>query len=469
MVRAIKLVVSDLHVGGGDPLLDGFGPRQQAALEGLLTAASGNSGSPLGDGDDVELIINGDGFDFMMVAPYGAGGVMDASLALEKLRNITAAHRPFFHTLQAFIRQPGRHITFMTGNHDVELCFAEVRAGIVEALGLSQEDERVSFCPSHSYRPLPDVHIEHGNAYDFWNHDRSGFWDASGHVSTAHPQTITLPMDTLYAQYAGHPVLARYMYLILFEPPLTIPRQLALICLLDPVTVVEFIQRLQEMLEMLGTGERTQVANKLLDRAPNPEEKPVSLFRQGIQLLIAFQREAAARSPRWKEPVGNGVAFRARMQTLIGLVPLYLAVSRGSHAKDLTKAIRTICAPSATPRDSVAAGIHPILERDHSLQYALAGHTHKVRFDAFKSRAAPQQVYLNTGSWLSRLALPRPEEVTAEAVAWLRQPTREHVPMRDVPPRCAFAFIQATNGGSANASLCLWEGGSSGQYRVLAF
>jgi hypothetical protein len=239
MVRTIKLVVSDLHVGGGDPLLDGFGQRQQAALEGLLAAASGNSGSPLGDGDDVELIINGDGFDFQMVAPYGAGGVMDASLAVEKLRNITAAHRPFFHTLHAFIRQPGRHITFMTGNHDVELCFAEVRAGIMEALGLSQEDERVSFCPTRSYRPLPDVYIEHGNAYDFWNHDRSGFWDASGHVRTACPQTITLPMDTLYAQYAGHPVLARYMYLILFEPPLTVPRQLALICLLDPVTAAD--------------------------------------------------------------------------------------------------------------------------------------------------------------------------------------------------------------------------------------
>ena len=62
-MRTIKLVVSDLHVGNSAPLLDGFGERQQAALEGLLAAASGNSGSPLGDGDDVELIINGDGFD----------------------------------------------------------------------------------------------------------------------------------------------------------------------------------------------------------------------------------------------------------------------------------------------------------------------------------------------------------------------------------------------------------------------
>jgi UDP-2,3-diacylglucosamine pyrophosphatase LpxH len=465
MVRTIKLVVSDLHVGGGDPLLDGFGERQQAALDGLLAAASGNSGSPLGDGDDVELIINGDGFDFQIVPPYGSGGVMDASLALEKLRNITDAHGPFFHTLQAFVRQPGRHITFMTGNHDVELWFAEVRAGILEALGLSHDDERVSFCSTRSYRPLPDVYIEHGNAYDFWNHDRSGFWDASGRVRTAHPQTISLPMDTLYLQFAGHPVLARYMYLILFEPLLAIPRQLALLCLLDPVTVVEFIQHLQEL---LATEAHSQPDRKLLDRVPQPDENPVMLFRQGIQLLIAFQREAAARAPGWKEPLGRRAALWARLQTLMDLVTSYLAVRGGSHAKDHTRSIRKIFAPPATPGDSVAAGIHPLLKSDHSLRYALAGHTHRLRFDKFKSGKA-RQVYLNTGSWLSRLALPRPEEVTEELVAWLRKPTREDIPLREAPPRCAFAFIQAANGGPANANLCLWEGEESmRQYRVLA-
>ena len=465
MMKTIKLVVSDLHVGDGDPLLDGFGERQQAAWEGLLAAESGNSGSPLGDANDVELIINGDGFDFLMVAPYGSGGVMDASLAVEKLRNITTAHRRFFQTLHAFVTQPGRRITFMTGNHDVELWFAEVRAGIMEALSLSPDDERVCFYPSRSYRPLPDVYIEHGNAYDFWNHDRSDFWDASGHVRTAHPETIALPMDTLYAQHAGHPVLARYMYLILFDPPLSFPRQLALMCLLDPPIVVEYIQHLQEI---LAAGAQSQPARRLLELRPDREEKSVTLFLQGIQLLLAFQREVAARSPVWKNPLGEITSLQARMQAMIEVALLYQAVSRGSHTKDQTRSIRKICSPSAVPGDSVAAGMHPILKSDHSLRYALAGHTHKVRLDSFKSGKAPLQIYLNTGSWLSRLALPQPEEVTPEVVAWLRKPTRAHVPLRDVPPRCTFALIQTANGGPTHASLCLWEGGSRGQYRVLA-
>jgi UDP-2,3-diacylglucosamine pyrophosphatase LpxH len=464
-MRTIKLIVSDLHVGDGDSLLDGFGERQQAALEGLLAAASGNSGSPLGDGDDVELIINGDGFDFLMVAPYGTGGEMDAGLAMEKLRRITAAHHLFFQTLHAFVQQPGRHITFITGNHDVELWFAEVRAGIMDALGLSPGDARVSFCLTRSYRPLSDVYIEHGNAYDFWNHDRSGFWDASDRVRTEHPHKITLPMDTLYAQHAGHPVLARYMYLILFDPPLSFPRQLALMCLLDPPIVVEYIQHLQEI---LATGARSEPARRLLELVPNRKEKPPTLFVQGIQLLMAFQREAAARSPGWKEPLGTRALLQARIQTMMEVALLFKAVSSGGRTKDQTRSVRKICSPSAIPGDSVAAGMHPILKSDHSLRFALAGHTHKVRVDSFKSGKAPEQMYLNTGSWLSRLALPRPEEVTPEVVAWLRRPTREHIPLRDVPPQCTFALIRSANGGPSHASLCRWDRESKGQFRVLA-
>ena|SRR5712691_3915370 len=91
-MSTIKLIVSDLHVADGDTMLDTFGERQQAALEGLLSAASKNEGSPLGEADDVELIINGDCLDFQMAEPHDTGGMMDAGLAVEKLGQIIAAH-----------------------------------------------------------------------------------------------------------------------------------------------------------------------------------------------------------------------------------------------------------------------------------------------------------------------------------------------------------------------------------------
>src|SRR5713226_260683 len=312
-MKTIKLIVSDLHVASGDTMLDGFGERQQAALEGLLATAGRppihrGAGSPLGEGDEVELILNGDCLDFLIVEPHDTGGVMHAALAVEKLRKMTAAHGPFFETLHRFVRQPGRRITFRTGNHDMELCCAEVRTGIVEAMGMQQDDGRIYFCPTPSYRPLPDVYIEHGNAYHFWCCDRSGFWDASGHVRTANPQVMTLPLEAQYMQHVGYPVLARYPYLTRFEPSMSITRQTALLCLLNPAVMVEAVQHVQELLDAGTHGPR----QGLLQLAPGEECSPIALFKQAIMVLVAFQREAAARSPGWKEPLGKKATFQAQ-------------------------------------------------------------------------------------------------------------------------------------------------------------
>src|SRR6266702_2146535 len=360
-MKTIKLIVSDLHVASGSPLLDGFGQRQQAALEGLLSAAGSSSGSPLGEADEVELIFNGDCFDFLIVEPHDTGGVMHAGLAVEKLGRVIAAHGPFFETLHRFLSQPGRRVTFMTGHHDMELCFAEVRAGIVEAMGMKQDDGRVYFCPTPSYRPLPDVYVEHGNAYHFWCCDRSGFWDASGHGRTAHPQVMTLPLEAQYMQHVGYPVLARYPYLTRFESSLSITRQTALLCLLNRAVMVEAVQHVMELLDAGTHGPR----KGLLQLGRGEACSPATLFEQAM-MALAMLRET---------------------------------LSRVGKDGGVTEAIATICTPAASAiGDSVAAGMHTVLHSDPSLRYVLAGHTHTVRIDPIKGETAGQQVYLNTGS-----------------------------------------------------------------------
>ncbi|HEY6409249.1 MAG TPA: hypothetical protein VIY29_17450, partial [Ktedonobacteraceae bacterium] len=261
----------------------------------------------------------------------------------------------------------------------------------------------------------------------------------------------------------GHPVLARYPYLILFEPSLSLLRQLALICLLNPAVVVELLQHVQELLDA-GTHESRK---GLLNLAPGKECSPATLFNQAIPVLVAFQQEA--RSPGWKEPLGKRATLQARVRTIMELAMLRKSLSRVSKNKDVTKAIATICTPTmAAMGDSVAAGMHMVLKSNPSLRYALAGHTHKACLDRIKGGTAEQQVYLNTGSWTSRLALPMPGEVTPELVAWLHEPDRGHIPLQKAPPRYVFALVNATTEGPSSASLCVWEGGSSGQYRVLA-
>ncbi len=60
----IKLVMSDLHLADSHSIFEGFGDLQQSALEGLLFAAATNTFSD--NTEDVELIINGDCFEFLL-------------------------------------------------------------------------------------------------------------------------------------------------------------------------------------------------------------------------------------------------------------------------------------------------------------------------------------------------------------------------------------------------------------------
>ena len=99
----IKIVISDLHLADSHSIFEGFGDLQQSALEGLLTATSTNSFAD--DTEAVELIINGDCFEFLFMEPYENQGITYPAHAQAKLERVIDGHRPFFDTLQHFITQ----------------------------------------------------------------------------------------------------------------------------------------------------------------------------------------------------------------------------------------------------------------------------------------------------------------------------------------------------------------------------
>jgi hypothetical protein len=115
----------------------------------------------------------------------------------------------------------------------------------------------------------------------------------------------------------------------------------------------------------------------------------------------------------------------------------------------------------------VAMGMHNILRDDPTLRYAIAGHTHMLRRDALNGGS---QVYLNTASWTIRESKPTPDEVTPELLEWLREPVKGANPLRDIT-ELVFVLVRAEDGQSSKqstASLCAWEGGEQGHYRLLA-
>jgi UDP-2,3-diacylglucosamine pyrophosphatase LpxH len=441
----IKLVISDLHLADGHPIFEGFGDSQQSALEGLLNAAS-NTGL-FGNAEDIELIINGDCFEFLFLHPHESQGTTYPATAMSKLEKIIAAHRPFFNTLQRFISRPGRKITFITGNHDIELGFQEVQARIYEAIGNGQyQKERVNFCYTRFYRPLPDALIEHGNQYDFWNRIIS-LWDEQGQELTLKPATIALPLGTQYVQRAAYPINAQYPYFDHFEPVMNLTPQIALLCLLNPEIVVTTVRHAMEMLSY----SRKPFASLSLDEEYNPP----SLFEHAMLDLVAFQEDRVAHQQDFIEPLGETAQIEAMLE---------FATIRDALSQPLIEAIKSIFSPTVyRMAESTARGMQNILHDNPSLRCAIAGHTHLHRVDSINDGS---QVYLNTGTWTTRYAIPEPDKITPELTAWLRRPDWNDIPLRNMT-QLVFALIYSSDDSPSNATLCAWEGGVNGTYRIL--
>ena len=451
----LKLIISDLHLANGRAGLDGFGAQQQAALRGLLRAT--RPGGPLGSADDVEFIINGDCFDFLVVRPYLDNGIITPDIALRKWGEIQAAHSVFFEALRDFLHIPGRHVTFIAGNHDVELAFAEVREAVRRAIcdGDSVPERGLFFCETRCYRPLPDVYIEHGHHYDFWN-NAGEVWDEQGQPRSRQPARLTMPIGTQYFQRAAYPVSMAYGYFDHLDPSLDSARQIALLCLFNPPLVMETAQGALAMLSY------PRVALESLQ--PGEERNPARLFEVAMLDFSAFQQDMMARKPEWqtiedwmqahatepKDPQVEAIAEFYELREALSLPPI--------------EAVKAILQPRHyVMGESVALGMQSILRDDPTLRYAIAGHTHMLRRDTLNGGG---QTYLNTATWTKREYKPAPDDMTPELAQWLREPWQAASPLQDIT-QMVFALVRGEDGQPSTAELCVWDGGEQGHYRVL--
>lgn len=130
------------------------------------------------EGNPVELILNGDIFDFDSVTslpvdpPYRIKwiekkrGLFPRPERSEyKVERILHDHTEFFQHLAEFLKR-GNKAVFVIGNHDTELHYPEVQKKILKVLHLDTENPKsVRFC-EWFYLSNQDTLIEHGNQYD---------------------------------------------------------------------------------------------------------------------------------------------------------------------------------------------------------------------------------------------------------------------------------------------------------------
>jgi UDP-2,3-diacylglucosamine pyrophosphatase LpxH len=176
MANKFKIVVSDLHLGGGhvaegNPLEDFNRDQEFAAFLDGIAAISDRKDA------EVELIVNGDAFEMLQVPheetfeppfvyraeQYHSSSEPDSE---RKIALIIDGHRPFFKALGRFVRSgpPRRYVTFTKGNHDVNLHWMGVQRCIREATGTT--GRRAPLLSFEERRIVREgIYVEHGDQY----------------------------------------------------------------------------------------------------------------------------------------------------------------------------------------------------------------------------------------------------------------------------------------------------------------
>lgn len=159
-----KLVVSDLHLGRGKVLADGsiniledfLADRQWC--EFLEYYSSG----PYYEAE-VELILNGDILNTIQVDYRGYySPILTQSICVEKVHSVIKGHLKFFEGLKKFASLPRKTVTYIVGNHDVEMIWDECKRVFTEAVGAPVTFKNFSYL-------VDGIHYEHGQQYEAVN------------------------------------------------------------------------------------------------------------------------------------------------------------------------------------------------------------------------------------------------------------------------------------------------------------
>src|SRR5687767_5544315 len=151
-------VIYDLHIGGR-PGFQICSPAGRALLADFLNWVASRAEG----GEDLHLVVNGDAVDFLAEEPF-AEFTGDNDAATAKLQSILDSSEAVWSAFRRVVGA-GAEVTFLLGNHDLELTLPGPYQLLRETVGPG----RVTFLFDNQALDLGDVLIEHGNRYDAWN------------------------------------------------------------------------------------------------------------------------------------------------------------------------------------------------------------------------------------------------------------------------------------------------------------
>ncbi|MBP7843224.1 MAG: hypothetical protein KA116_00270 [Proteobacteria bacterium] len=164
MAKKYKIVVSDFHLGKGRLLPDG----SINVLEDFIAGREWQefcefySSGPFFDAE-VELILNGDILNSIQVDYRGYySPIITESIAVEKVKSIMNGHPKFFEALKKFADCPKHTLTYIVGNHDIDMVWDKCKEVFIEKLGVPVKFKHFSY-------QVDGIHYEHGQQYEAVN------------------------------------------------------------------------------------------------------------------------------------------------------------------------------------------------------------------------------------------------------------------------------------------------------------
>lgn len=217
--KELKIIVSDLHLGVGT-LPGQVNPYEDFHQDDRFGELLGHYSKGEYAGLPVELIINGDFLDLLKV-PYKGAFVTEVTeaISLEKVRRCIRGHPRVFDAIAEFLKNPLHRLTYIVGNHDLDVAFPRVQGMMLARLGMDEGGEgedRVRFLTDEEFYRLPGgVVVTHGHMFEEINRTESG---APTRALDDGQKVVNMPWGSLFFSNVLAPVKAERPIIDLVHP-----------------------------------------------------------------------------------------------------------------------------------------------------------------------------------------------------------------------------------------------------------
>ena len=377
-MKTLLFVISDLHLGG-DADFRICGEKGQQLLAGFLKWVAAQAVTTL-----VHLVVNGDSVDFLAEQPFSAF-TSDQTVATQKLAKILEDTKEVWDGFASVVKS-GARVTFLLGNHDLELSLPEPRRFLLDRLGPGQ----VEFLYDNQALTVGDVLIEHGNQYDRWNKtDDNGLRQTRAHLSR-HQEigNFKPPPGSRLVFEIMNQLKQEFSFINLLKPEnqAAIP----ILGILRPSVIARIRKFAPLLLETVTRTDTAEVAGEI-DGAP-----------AGVQ---AADQEALdfAKSLAFDED-DMGAVSGSLFETL---KDKWRGEKRKQQVETFRKAISFWMGPNLIAFDTQQEGPEYLNAAENSaalgFKVVTYGHTHLAKRMALAPGTAK---YLNSGTWADMMSIP---------------------------------------------------------------